>query len=238
MHSDLEYYIRTLARERGLNIAEVARRAGMSRQALYGIWKPGHYPSMGTIINLSRVLGVHPLSLLQQIFPAGLEPENQDIQQQNGPSTTTKQGTDRSAFIRDETFPDDTQVLAGSHFIKSWVLQNVGEQAWVDRYLLCRDTNVRLVSADSNDELEIAKPLQPDQNHIPIPKTLPGQTVTLSIGFTAPSIPATVISYWKMAFADGTLCFQNSRGIWVKVNIITPIGAASEIRTAEDLSDG
>ncbi|BAU57665.1 sensory box/GGDEF family protein [Halorhodospira halochloris] len=240
MHSELECYIRRLARENGLSLAEVARRAGLSRQALYGIWQQGHYPSMGTILNLSRVLRVHPLSLLQQIFPASSTNPDSPSTQPSGTQLVQEndtQITDRSAFIRDETFPDGSQVLANSHCIKSWVLQNVGDQAWIDRYLVCQDNNTRLLAVTDDEDIEIATNIKPDSYYIPIPKTLPGETVTLSVGFTAPPTPATVISYWKMTFADGSLCFQQAKGIWIKVDVITPIKAASETRPTRPVEE-
>ncbi|WP_200191660.1 NBR1-Ig-like domain-containing protein [Halorhodospira abdelmalekii] len=224
MQKDLELYIRRLARQQGLALSELARRAGMSRQALYGIWKPGHHPSVGTLIRIARVLEVHPLGLLQLLFR-----EEPGAAYETGESADPAQvnsGTDGSAFIRDDNYPDGSQVLAGQSFRKAWTIQNVGEQVWEDRFLACQDRQVQFVAIDAGREVPVAQSLIPEQPRVPIPTTYPGQTVTVEVGFTAPSAPSTVISYWKMTYEDGRLCFTESRGIWVQVSVVTPFGAA------------
>ncbi|ABM61482.1 EAL domain-containing protein [Halorhodospira halophila] len=69
MSTELEVFIRRRANEQGLSLAEVARRAGMSRQSLYDCWSRDGYPNLATIVELAEVLGVHPLRLLELQFP-------------------------------------------------------------------------------------------------------------------------------------------------------------------------
>ncbi|MBK5943013.1 EAL domain-containing protein [Halorhodospira halophila] len=69
MSTELEVFIRRCANEQGLSLAEVARRAGMSRQSLYDFWSRDGYPNLGTVAEVAEVLGVHPLRLLELQFP-------------------------------------------------------------------------------------------------------------------------------------------------------------------------
>ncbi len=226
MQTELEQYIRKTARERGLPLAELARRAGMSRQALYDAWQPGRYPSMSTIVRIANALEVHPLALLEPMF--------RNDPNATGVTETVENGLDRSGFIGDLNYPDGAPVLAGSRFRKGWQLQNLGDQPWVDRYLTCQDDDIRILDTAGTPR-EIGARLVPLQPSVPLPRVDPGERVTLQVDFTAPQTPATVISYWKMTFADGSLCFPDARGVWAKVRVIAPIGTASG--TGEASSD-
>ncbi len=62
--------------------------------------------------------------------------------------------------------------------------------------------------------------LKPDSRLIPIPDTPPGETVEISIGFTAPTLPCSCISYWKMSNAEGELLFPESEGLSCLVSVI------------------
>lgn len=75
--------------------------------------------------------------------------------------------------------------------------------------------------------LDIAEKLRPDHSILPIPNTQPGETVELSVDFTAPSTPCTVISYWKMLNPEGQFAFPASKGLWVKVRVTGVTQAAS-----------
>ena len=218
MHTELEQYIRRTARARGLALSEVARRAGLSRQALYDAWRPDHYPSMNTILTLAQALEVHPLALLDALFR-----DHPDCI----PASERESGaaTDRSSFLGDASYPDGSQITAGSRFRKAWTLQNVGDTPWLDRFLVCQDDHVRIID-EQRDDVALAPSLMPDRPWVAIPPTRPGEEVTVEVDFTAPTVPTTAVSYWKMAYADGTLCFPGGYGVWVKVTVITPVGAA------------
>jgi hypothetical protein len=110
---------------------------------------------------------------------------------------------DDSQFIADVTIPDGTIVLTGQTFEKIWEFKNNGTVAWEGRYL--------------REEASGGPGLVPDDALIPIPKTMPGEHVRITVRFTAPQDPSTIISYWKMVDSAGQYCFPEKRGLWCKV---------------------
>lgn len=203
-----------------LSQSELCRRAGISRQTLHTLGStPDKLPSLPTVIAIAGALQVHPIRLLQIICDQLASPPN-------GMPPRQRRG-DRSAFVRDVSFPDGELVLPGQRFVKTWELQNVGHMAWQGRLLRCMDEEV-VVYSRSGEVLRLAQPLQPAVLQVPVPNTQPGETVQLSVEFTAPNSPGTVLSYWKTVFADGALCYPAARGVWVKVLVTALAAAGSE----------
>jgi DNA-binding XRE family transcriptional regulator len=65
----LGVYARQRGHEIGLSMAELARRAGISRQTLHSIGNGGErLPEMQTLIKLAAALRVHPLHLVHLAF--------------------------------------------------------------------------------------------------------------------------------------------------------------------------
>lgn len=217
MKNSIELFVRQRARELGVSLSEVCRRAGISRQTLYELAQvPQRLPALTTVVILADVLEVHPLRLLQMIFD--------DV-----PVRTRLRESDqidRSAFMRDVTLPDGDAIELGQRFCKTWELQNVGKVVWEGRQLVCMDDEV-MIFTRNGERLDVASPLSPDVRRVSIPRTLPGETVQISVWFTAPNIPGSVLSYWKMVHDDGTPCFPDSQGVWVKLRVITPSTGAS-----------
>ncbi len=52
------------------------------------------------------------------------------------PPTNTPLPCDRVRFIKDVTIPDNTEIEAGSTFVKTWRLQNAGACTWSPQYAL------------------------------------------------------------------------------------------------------
>jgi hypothetical protein len=222
MSAPIETYVRQRASALGLSLSEVCRRSGMSRQTLYSLGQHGKLPTLSTVVNLADTLQVHPMRLLQLLFdelPLHHTPVLQALRE------------DRSAFGRDVTVPDGSLVFQGEQFTKTWEIHNAGNVHWVDRVLRCMDDEI-VVYSRSGEQLNLAPNLQPLVQHIPIPNTAPGKAVTLSVDFVAPMAPCTVLSYWKMCFADGRLCFPDSRGLWVKVTVNTLATSALAVQPA------
>jgi hypothetical protein len=119
---------------------------------------------------------------------------------------------DKTTFIKDVTFPDNSIVRSGQRFIKTWELKNTGTAHWVDRYLI-------------PDGLSTGNCSYPTR--IRIPATDPGQTVEISVPVTAASTPGLCYVTWKMANASGALYFPGYLGIWFEVKVVKPISLPS-----------
>jgi transcriptional regulator with XRE-family HTH domain len=66
-------HVRSLARQKGLSLSHLARTAGISRQMLHNLLRPGFNPLVGSLQQLGVALGVDPLELLETspMAPAG-----------------------------------------------------------------------------------------------------------------------------------------------------------------------
>jgi hypothetical protein len=114
---------------------------------------------------------------------------------------------DKSTFIKDVTFPDNSIVRPGQRFIKKWELQNTGVVRWVDRYLVPSGSLTGSCSYP---------------RRIRIPATKPGHTVVISVPVIAESTLGLCYVTWKMVNASGALYFPGYLGIWFEVKISTP----------------
>lgn len=213
MPENLDTYIRQRVQALDISLSELCREAGVSRQTLYDLADiPRKLPTLATLIQLARVLGVHPLRLLNLVFDS----EPGLVAALAAPARKLR--SDQSAFVRDVTFPDDTLVFPGQRFVKTWEVQNVGKVAWENRFLQCVDEEI-VVYARSGEKLMIAGSLKPQVQRISVPLTKPGDAALLSVSFVAAALPGTVMSYWKSVFEDGRLCFPKASGLWCKVRV-------------------
>jgi transcriptional regulator with XRE-family HTH domain len=216
----LDGYIRKRCLTLGISMSDLSRLSGLSRQTLHSLAQVPHkMPALPTLIGLADTLKVHPLRLVHLVFSDGGLPAHVPGRQRRN---------DHSVFVADVTFADGALVMPNQRFTKTWELQNVGKVAWIGRTLQCLDEEVQ-VSTRAGEVLRLAHNLCPAQTCVPVPDTLPGELVQISVDFTAPEPPGTVLSYWKSTFADGSLCFPKSRGLWVKVRVTSmAFGALQE----------
>lgn len=98
------------------------------------------------------------------------------------PPSPTPPCENNLVFLRDINVPDGTQIAAGASFEKSWELRNDGTCSWVQGYI---------VQLQSGSEGLGAVPRQP------LPPAAPGETIVLTIQFTAPTTPGRYRSLWK-----------------------------------------
>jgi hypothetical protein len=91
--------------------------------------------------------------------------------------------TNKARFVG-ETVPDDTAILAGSGFKKSWTLENSGTCTWTPGYTLRFDSGTFMGT---------------DAQAFPLGKTvLPGERITLEVSLTAPGQPDTYTSNYLL----------------------------------------
>lgn len=212
----IDVFVRQRSAQLGLSLAELCRRAGISRQTLYELERlPQKLPSLTTVVALAQALDVHPLRLLQFVFD--MVPMK--------PAHRRAMAGDRSAFVADVTHPDGSTVSPGQRFLKVWALQNVGTVPWHGRALLCRDDEVAIYDT-GNAKVLVSPGLQPEQRSVPLPDVAPGDTVQVAVWFRAPSQPCSVVSYWKMVDAEGRICFPAAAGLWVMVRVVSLASSA------------
>ena len=96
---------------------------------------------------------------------------------------------DNAIYMDDVTIPDGTVVTAGSTFVKTWKVKNTGTTTWTKDYQL-----IYLDGVMGTDSLQAVKLTAP---------VAPGETVDISVNFTAPEVNGSYISYWKMYSAAG-----------------------------------
>jgi hypothetical protein len=118
--------------------------------------------------------------------------------------------TDQAAFVSDVTIPDNTNLLPGQSFVKTWRLRNTGTCTWDSTYALVFVGGDQMGGAFS----------------VPLGRSVaPGQTVDLSVTLTAPTATGTFQGKWQLRNADGDL-FGIGRSaddpFWVKVVVNPP----------------
>jgi hypothetical protein len=116
--------------------------------------------------------------------------------------------TDNSVYIGDVTVPDGTNFNSGQSFTKTWRVSNNGNCVW--------DTGYQFVFVKG--EAMAATTV------IPVPKTLVGTSVELSVPMTAPATSGAHTGQWKLRNADGSLFGQS---VTVKINVTSPAPPAT-----------
>lgn len=129
--------------------------------------------------------------------------------------TTNPTPCNWAAFVS-ETYPDDTQVVAGTTFEKSWRLKNIGTCIWTSGY--------KLIFASG------------DAMGAPASKTMtnaavaPGETVDVTVTLTAPTTEGTYKGNFRLQAPDGsTFGIGNSADgvFWVQIYSLAPTATTS-----------
>jgi len=106
------------------------------------------------------------------------------------PATPT-QGTPEcvydASFDTDVTIPDDTELEAGTTFVKTWRIRNSGTCAWETGTAWAFESGEKMGGPDS----------------VSVSVIQPGDTVDISAHLTAPATPDTYTGYWKARRPSG-----------------------------------
>ncbi|MFT3891556.1 MAG: NBR1-Ig-like domain-containing protein [Anaerolineales bacterium] len=121
---------------------------------------------------------------------------------------------DKAQYVADVTIPDGTNFSAGTTFIKTWRLKNVGTCTWTTSYSLVFYSGEKMGGLDS----------------VPLPLYVaPGQTVDVSLTLTAPMAAGSYGGFWMLRNASGSafgLGLTASNPFWVKINVLKPFVTA------------
>ena len=107
----------------------------------------------------------------------------------NTPVPTAVSYCDWATFIKDVTIPDGTLLSPGEVFTKTWRLQNRGTCTWTPDYDVVFYSGAQMSGASMQIPGYVA----------------PGQTVDVSVTFTAPSAPGHYVGYWILRNSYGNL---------------------------------
>jgi len=99
-------------------------------------------------------------------------------------------------FIRHETYPDNSEITAGTNFQKSWVIRNIGTLKWPDGcYFLQIDR--------AND---LNAPLRTPVNSIN-----PNEELIVTVPMKTPNLPGLYQTYFKLCSPQGKKFGQRMR---------------------------
>jgi len=117
------------------------------------------------------------------------------------PTATPEGCTLDARFVEDVTIPDDSVLDPGAEFRKTWRLRNTGTCDW--------EPGTQLVFTGYNPMGSGAS--------VTVPPISAGTATDVSVDFTAPTIPGTYRSEWRLQAPDGTRF-----GPTIYVQIIVP----------------
>lgn len=215
MRRHFENYVRDRARQLRLSQTQLARRAGVSRESLYRLLRGEvSNPSITTLYGLAASLETSALHLIRLYFD--------DLNLGPGTLLPSEFERDHVSFVHDVTIPDNSVVGPNQTIQKIWAIQNTGGTAWRSRQLVCQDDDYVLARRLPGGGLVPVLDCQlvPSTSRVGIPDADPGDVVEVKVELHTPAYPCTVMSVWKMADADGQLCFPGHTGLWVKVRVI------------------
>ncbi len=122
---------------------------------------------------------------------------------------------DRASFVKDVTYPDNSQVPPGTEFVKTWRLKNTGSCTWNSAYSVVFERGDAMGG--------------PASAPLTTGTVAPGQEVDVSIKLKAPDFPGTFQGYWKLRNPGGVIFGLGERGdrsFWVKIQVSVPSGIA------------
>lgn len=130
---------------------------------------------------------------------------------------------DVSVFVSDVTVPDGTPMAPGQVFVKTWKIQNSGTCAWTATYKT-------VFTGSGNGPMGGAS--------TPIGKIVkPGESIDISISFTAPTTGGDYVSWWKLQ-NDASVFFGTPFSVAIKVAGAAATGTATTEPTVAPTTPG
>jgi hypothetical protein len=118
------------------------------------------------------------------------------------PDVESEEGcTLNASYVADVTIPDDTELVPGTSFVKTWRIRNSGTCDWGDGFSLV---------FSSGDQMGAP-------GLVAVPATAAGSTADVSVNLTAPNSYGTYRGNWRMQSDEGVLF-----GSTVYVRIVVP----------------
>jgi hypothetical protein len=142
------------------------------------------------------------------------------ITQKPDSTSTEETRCDLAEFVKDVTFPDDTKLLPGEEFDKTWRLKNVGTCTWSPAYAV-----VFIGDNDLNSPASVQLSISP---------IAPGETVDISVPLQAPLSNGKFRQNFKLANETGEQFGVGSNGtkpFWAQIVVGEESGIAFDFLT-------
>lgn len=126
----------------------------------------------------------------------------------------------RADFVNDVNYPDNTAVLAGTTFTKTWRLINTGSCDWTSGYTVVYVQGDRMSA--------------PDSAPVTSGTVISGAQVDVSVPLVAPAVPGTYKGDFMLRAADGTIFGIGPAGnsvFWVKIVVPVPTSTPTPTMT-------
>jgi len=112
----------------------------------------------------------------------------------------------QAVLMEDVTIPDDTRLPAGESFTKTWRFKNTGTCHWTGY-------TINFLTGDRMDA----------PNSAPIPDTLAGETVDVSLELTAPTSDGSYSGYFTLKDTEGeSINVGAEKTFWLKIIVGNP----------------
>lgn len=112
--------------------------------------------------------------------------------------------TNSALFVTDVTIPDNTNMVGGTTFTKTWRISNNGTCVWGPTYTLNHYSDERLGAPDS----------------VPLGLTYPGQTLDISVDLVAPNSTGTFRGNFVIENPQGLIMkIADDSRLWVIINV-------------------
>lgn len=119
--------------------------------------------------------------------------------------------TNSALFVTDVTIPDNTNMVGGTKFTKTWRISNNGTCVWGPTYTLSHYSDERMGAPDS----------------VILGLTYPGSTLDISVDLTAPNVTGTHRANFVIKNPQGLIMkVADDSRLWVIINV-TELGAAT-----------
>jgi len=137
-------------------------------------------------------------------------------------STSVAIPCDRATFVKDVTFPDDSEVTIGTTFVKTWRLKNNGTCTWNSSYSLVFDSGDSMLPSGSASSFQLTTGT-----------VAPGQEIDVSVSLKAPDKTGSYQGNWKLRNGGGLIFgigADAQKAFWVKIKAVdtsTPTPSAN-----------
>jgi uncharacterized protein YkwD len=162
------------------------------------------------------------------VLPSTVTPATPNATEADTTGTVTPAGTSapdckvQAVLLEDVTIPDDTRVTAGETFTKTWRFKNTGTCHW-SGYTINFLAGDRMGAPDS----------------APVPDTVAGSSVDVSLDLTAPTADGSYSAYFTLKTADGeSINVGTEKTFWVKIIVGNPTTAPASTPTKTPTSGG